>query len=207
MSGLLGSQESKPVSDYHPSPQYRLCETGPDLLTSVIENERARRLAMEKCTKLETELENLADSHPMHEDGVPPMIDYLERFFLLLKEEMEMVTHLSNLLKERIENPEIYIAIERLSDSEFNRACASLKQDSNRQIRKELAQNSQDHDDYFYSSGWQLESSKVDCMNDKLSQSPPSYDMAAKVRKASDIAPAKSLRSFRKKFWKYLARA
>jgi hypothetical protein len=46
MFELLGSQELKPVSDCHPSPQYHLCEPSPDVLTSVIENERTRRLAL-----------------------------------------------------------------------------------------------------------------------------------------------------------------
>ncbi|OQE84750.1 hypothetical protein PENNAL_c0026G07459 [Penicillium nalgiovense] len=206
MSELLGSQELKPVSDCHPSPQYHLCEPSPDVLASVIENERTLRLALEQGTKIETELGNLTENHPMHDDDLPLMIDFLEKLSVLLKEEMQLVNKLSNVLKERIETPEIYIALERLSDSEFNRAYASLKQNPNRQMRRELAQKSQDRDDYFGSSGRLLESSKVDNMNDKLGQSPPSYDMAASVRKASDSAPAKSPRSFWKKLWKYLAR-
>jgi hypothetical protein len=115
---------------------------------------------------------------------------------------MQLVAKLSNVLKERKENPEIYIAMERLSDSEFNRAYASLKQNPNRQMRRELTQNSQDRDDYFCSSRRSLDASKVDGINDKLGQSPPSYDIAASVRKASDSAPAKPPRSFWKKFWK-----
>ncbi|KAJ5195671.1 hypothetical protein N7449_006150 [Penicillium cf. viridicatum] len=139
MSELLGSQELKPVSDCHPSPQDHLCEPSPDILTSVIENERTRRLALQQSTRIETELGNLAENHPMHDDDLPLMIDFLEKFFLLLKEEIQFVNTLSNVLKEHIENPEIYIAMERLSDSEFNRAYASLKQNPNRQMRRELA--------------------------------------------------------------------
>ncbi|CAG7948688.1 unnamed protein product [Penicillium nalgiovense] len=206
MSELLGSQELKRVSDCHPSPQYHLCEPNPDVLTSVIENERTLRLALEQGTKIETELGNLTENHPMHDDDLPLMIDFLEKLSVLLKEEMQLVNKLSNVLKERIETPEIYIALERLSDSEFNRAYASLKQNPNHKMRRELAQNSQDRDNYFCSSGRLLESSKVDNMNDKLGQSPPSYDMAASVRKASDSAPAKPPRSIWKKPWKYLAR-
>ncbi|KGO68206.1 hypothetical protein PITC_038730 [Penicillium italicum] len=206
MPELLGRQDLKPVSDCHPSPQYHLCERSPDLLISVIKNERTRRLALEQCTKLETEFGDLAENHPMHnDDDASVMIDFLEKVSVLLKEEVQLVTKLSNVLKERIENPEVYIAMERLSDSEFNRAYASLKQNPNRQMRRGLAQNSQDRDDYFFSSGQLFESSKVDNMNDKLGQSPPSYDMAASVRKASDSAPAKPPRSFWKKFWKCLA--
>ncbi|KAJ9480623.1 hypothetical protein VN97_g12924 [Penicillium thymicola] len=208
MSKLLGSQELKPVSDCHPSSQCHLCEPSPDVLTSVIENERTLRLALEQITKLETELGNLAENHPMHDDNDASllMIDYLEKLFLLLEEEMQLVKKISNVLKERMENPEIYIAMERLSDSEFDRVYASLKHNPNRQMQRELAQNSQDRDDYFFSSERLLESSKVNNMNDKLGQSPPSYDMAANVPKASDVTPAKPPRSFWKKFWKYLAR-
>ncbi|KAJ5545238.1 hypothetical protein N7535_006379 [Penicillium sp. DV-2018c] len=202
MSELLGSQESKPVSDCHPSPQCHLCEPSPDVLTSVMENERTWRLAEEQCEELVSELENFAKNHPNDDDDVPLMIDHLEEFSSLLKEQMRLVTEFSNVLKERLETPEIYIAMERLSDDEFNRAYASLKQKPNRQMRRELAQNSQDRDDYFCSCGRSLESSKVKNMNDKLGQSPPSYNMAAGVQKASDGAIAKPPRSFGKKFWK-----
>ena len=206
MFKILETQEVKPVSDCHPSPQYQLSEPSPDVLTSVIENERQRRLAMQQCTKLGTELEDLTENHHMHDDDVLLTIDYLEKLSPLLKETMQWSAKLSIILKERIENPEIYIAMRRLSDSEFDRAYASLKQNPNRQMRRELAQSSQARDDYFCSSGQLLESSKVDNMSDKLGQSPPSYDMAASVWKASESAPAKPPRSSWKKFWKFSAR-
>ncbi|KAJ5436235.1 hypothetical protein N7445_007120 [Penicillium cf. griseofulvum] len=200
---LIGSQELKPVSDCHPSPQYHLCEPSSDILTSVIENERTRRLALQQLTKIEAELGNLTENLPMNDDDLPLVIKFLEKLFRLLNEQAQVVTELSNALKERIESPEVYIAMERLSVSEFNRAYASLKQNPNRQMRRELAQNSQDRDNYFCSSGRLLESStKMDNINDKPSQSPPSYDMVASVRKASDSAPVKPPRSVWKKFWK-----
>ena len=205
MSELLGSQELKLVSDCHPSPQYHLCEPDPDMLTSVIENERTRRLVLQQLDKLETEFDDLTESHPMHDNDsdIPLRIDYLEKLSLILKEQIQLVEKSIKAQKERIENPEIYIAMGRLSDSEFNRAYASLQQNPNHQIRKELAQNSQDCD---CSSKRLLESSKVDNMNDKLGSSPPPYDIAASVRKASDSAPLKPPRSFWKKFWKCSAR-
>ncbi|KAJ5407476.1 hypothetical protein N7465_008760 [Penicillium sp. CMV-2018d] len=178
------------------------------MLTSVIENERTRRLVRRQCKKLETELDDPTESHPMHDNDsdIPLRIDYLEKLSLILKEHIQLVEKSIKAQKERIENPEIYIAIGRLSDSEFNRAYASLKQNPNRQIRKELAQNSQDCDDYVCSSKRLLESPKVDNMNDKLGSSPPSYDIVASVRKASDSALLKPPRSFWKKFWKCSAR-
>lgn len=208
MSELLGSQELKPVSDCHLSPQYHLCEPNPDMLTSVIENERTRRLVLQQCEKMETELDDLIENHPMHDDDKDIMlkIDYLEKLSLFPKEQIQLTGKLIKALKERTENPEIYIAMERLSDSEFNRAYASLKQNPNRQIRKELAQNSQDCDNYFCSSKRLVESLEVDSMHDKLGPSPPSYNTAAIVRKASDSALSKPPRSFWKKFWKCSAR-
>ncbi|KAJ5192638.1 hypothetical protein N7449_008780 [Penicillium cf. viridicatum] len=208
MSELLGSQELKPVSDCHLSPQYHLCEPNPDMLTSVIENERTRRLVLQQCENIETELDDLIENHPMHDDDkdIVLRIDYLEKLSLFLKEEIQLIGKSIKALKERIENPEIYIAMGRLSDIEFNRAYASLKQNPNRQIRKQLAQNSQDCDDYFCSSKRLLDSLKVDNMNDKLGPSPPSYNTAASVRKASYGAPSKPPQSFWKKFWKCSAR-
>ncbi|KAJ5970802.1 uncharacterized protein N7479_000720 [Penicillium vulpinum] len=202
MSELLGSRELKPVSECHHSPQCHLCEPNPYILTSVIENERARRLAAQQFAKMETEFDNLSENAPAYDDGGSLMIDFLDRFFLALEEEIKLVTKLSNVLKERTENPEIYIAIGRLSEIEFNRAYTSLKQNPNRQLRRELAQNSQDCDNCFCSSGRLLGSLKVDHINNKPGQSPPSYDIAASVRKASDSAPAKPHRSFWKKFWR-----
>ncbi|KAJ5535451.1 hypothetical protein N7527_001705 [Penicillium freii] len=205
MSELLGSQELKLVSDCHPSPQYHLCEPDPDMLTSVIENERTRRLVLQQLDKLETELDDLTESHPIHDNDSDILlkIDYLEKLSLILKEEIQLVGKSIKALKERTENSEIYIAMGRLSDSEFNRAYASLQQNPHHQIRKELAQNSLDCD---CSSKRLLESSKVDNMNDKLGSSPPSYDIAASVRKVSDSAPLKPPRSFWKKFWECSAR-
>lgn len=208
MSELLRSQELKPVSDCHLPPQCHLCEPNPDMLISVIENEHTRRLVLQQCEKLETDLDNLTENHPVYEDdkNIVLRIDYLEQLSLFLKEETQLIGKLIKALKERVENPEIYIAMERLSDSEFNRVYASLKQNPNRQIRKELAQNSQDCDNYFCSSKRLLESLKVDNMNNKLGPSPPSYNTATSVRKASDSAPSKPSQSFWKKFWKCLAR-
>ncbi|KAF3021382.1 hypothetical protein E8E15_009330 [Penicillium rubens] len=206
MSELLGSQDSKPVSDCHPSPKYHLCEPSPDVLTSIIENQRAFRLATKRMTEIEIISEDFCENHPAHDSDIQIKIDRLEKLSPLLEELMHLCTKLTNLLKERLENPEIHIAIGKLSDSELNRAYASLKQNPNRQMRRELAQNSQDRDDCFCSSGRLLESSKVDNMNDKLGQSPPSYDMAASVRKASDSATSKPARRFWKKFWRCLAR-
>jgi hypothetical protein len=204
MSELLGSQDSKPVPDCHPSPQYHLCEPSPDVLTSIIENERAFRLAIKRMTEIETISEDFSENRPAGDCDIQIRIDYLEQSSLLLEEMMQLCTKVKNLLKERLENREIYIAIGGLSDSELNRAYASLKQNPNRQMRRELAQNSQDRDDCFCSS--LPESSKVDNMNDKLCQSPPSYDMATSVRKASDSATSKPPRRFLKKFWRCLAR-
>ncbi|CAI7636329.1 unnamed protein product [Penicillium discolor] len=154
MSELLGSQELKPVSDCHLSPQYHLCEPNPDMLTSVIENERTRRLVLQQCEKMETELDDLIENHPMHDNDKDIMlkIDYLEKLSLFPKEQIQLTGKLIRALKE------------------------------------------------LSSTGL------VDNMNDKLGPSPPSYNTAASVRKASDGALSKPPRGFWKKFWKCSAR-
>ncbi|OQE44213.1 hypothetical protein PENCOP_c002G08570 [Penicillium coprophilum] len=168
------------------------------MLTSVIENERTRRSVLQQCEKIKTELDDLMENHPMYDDDKDIMlkIDYLVKLSLFLEEEIQLIGTSIKALKERIETPEIYIALGSLSDSEFNRAYASLKQNPNRQIRNELDQSSQNCDDYFCSSKRLLES----FMNNKVGPSPPSYNTAASVRKASDSAPSRPPRSFWKKF-------
>ncbi|KAJ5285279.1 hypothetical protein N7524_000585 [Penicillium chrysogenum] len=111
MSELLGSQDSKPVPDCHPSPQYHLCEPSPDVLTSIIENERAFRLAIKRMTEIETISEDFSENRPAGDCDIQIRIDYLEQSSLLLEEMMQLCTKVKNLLKERLENREIYIAI------------------------------------------------------------------------------------------------
>lgn len=56
-------------------------------------------------------------------------------------------TEMAKVYQERTDkNPELYTAISRLSDSEFDRAYTSLNRDSNRQIRNDLAQENTDGD-------------------------------------------------------------
>ncbi|KAJ5274790.1 hypothetical protein N7497_005396 [Penicillium chrysogenum] len=117
MSELLGSQDSKPVPDCHPSPQYHLCEPSPDVLTSIIENERAFRLAIKRMTEIETISEDFSENRPAGDCDIQIRIDYLEQSSLLLEEMMQLCTKVKNLLKERLENREIYIAIGGLSDT------------------------------------------------------------------------------------------
>lgn len=96
--------------------------------------------------------------------------------------------------------------MQRLSNSEFNRAYASLKRNPNSQVGVKLAQDSQDYDDSFLSSvlSEQLyeSSEEEDDMDDKVGQSLPSYEAVAKIQKATGSAPAKP-RSFWKKLWRF----
>lgn len=80
MSELLGSHELKSVSDCHPSLQSHLCEPSPDVLTSIIGNEYTLRLTLQQGTKLETELENLAENYPIHDDDAPLIIQRIGTF-------------------------------------------------------------------------------------------------------------------------------
>lgn len=217
MSEPLESQELKPVSDCHPSPQYHVCEPSPNILISVIENERAARLAVEQNMEITTRVDNFIENLPMryrdynygeaenntNNNNYLQDIEFFDNFSLLVTEWIECMTEISNILKERLDHPEIYIAMGRLSDSEFNRAYASLKESSNHQTQRELAQDSHSRGDYSCSSGRLLESSKVDNSDDKLGQSPPSYDTATHVWRPQDSTPARCSRRFWKKLWKH----
>lgn len=83
MSELLdGSQGSKPIPDCHdPSPAYDL-GSSPDLLTSVMENERTRRLILQQLDKIDAESETLLKNHPINNRKLDYMelIEFMEWF-------------------------------------------------------------------------------------------------------------------------------
>jgi hypothetical protein len=170
-------------------------------------------------------------------DKTPTETDYLllAEFNLelgqLFTEGIQITTKLANIYKERtVENTDLYTAMSRLSDSEFNRTKASFRRDPNQQMRYELAQDHNGGDDsYDRDCGYnyqrslrakQMEgtgdcscdsprpcdrffelSAKVDKINDKLGQGLQSNDMVD-VSKTTDDALAKPPRSF----WKRILR-
>ncbi|CRL23389.1 unnamed protein product [Penicillium camemberti] len=217
---LFKSQESKTGPDYDDRPpQYDLCQLSQDVLTSVIENEHTRRILLQRLDDLGTEFLNLSENKPTE-------TDYLLLAELLLDmgrsytEAMQVATQLGNIYKERtVRNTELYIAMSRLTASEFNQTYASLRRNPNRQMRHELAHDHKDRGDFYgrdcgSNSRRSLDtkqiegagspcscdrffepSAKVDKINDQLSQSLQSHD-----------TPAKPRRSFWKRTFKHLAR-
>lgn len=236
MSELFSEiQESKTVPYCHDRPpQYDSSQPSQDVLTSVIENEHTRRMLAQRLDNFGTGCLNLADTTPTE-------TDYLQRAELLLKmsqlytEGMQVATELADVYKERsIQNTELYTAMSRLTDSEFNRTYASLRRDPNPQVQHKLAQDHKnrgdcDERDCGYNSQCSLGtkqieaagdctcdspcswdrffelSAKVDMINDKLGQSLQCHD-TANISKTTHDAPAKPPRGFWKRISKHSAR-
>ncbi|KAJ5681711.1 uncharacterized protein N7477_001651 [Penicillium maclennaniae] len=230
------SQEPETVPYCHDCPpQYELCQPSQDVLTSVIENEHARRTLLKRINCLATEfLDNFEKKNPTDTDYA-----LLMELFLNMNRSYTEITQmgreLANVYKERIgQNTELYTALTRLTVSEFERTYASLRRDPNRQIRHELAQDHKDCGNcYDRSCGYisqrslgtkQMEkngdstcdspcsydnffelSAKIDEINDKLCQSTQSKDTAS-VSKTTDDAPAKPPRSFWRTIFKHSVR-
>ncbi|KAJ5478446.1 hypothetical protein N7530_003955 [Penicillium desertorum] len=228
MSEPFESQQSKtvPYCNDRP-PQYDPCQPSQDVLTSVIENEHTRRILGQRLKELERKLLNLSERNPIETDDLQDANFYLE-LGQLCTEGVQISTELANVYKERtIRNTELYTAMFRLTDSEFNRTYVSLGRDANQQMRHQLAQNHEDRGDCYRDCGYnsqrsvkkQIEgagdctcdspcsrdrffelSAKVDKINDKLGQSLQSHS------KATHDAPAKPPRSFWKRILKHSAR-
>jgi len=174
------------------TPQCDLCQPSQDILTSVIENEHACRILHQRLEDLFTELGDLADKNPTatETDYLVKSEEHLEMGRICIKL-AEAVTELANIYKERtVQNTELYVAMSRFTEGEFNRTHASSRRNPNRQMRHELAQACKD------SGG---------CYADKLGQNLRSHD-TANVSKTDD-APAKPHTSFWKRILKYFARS
>ncbi|KAK4861624.1 hypothetical protein LT330_003659 [Penicillium expansum] len=227
------SQESKTVSYCHDCPpQYDYCQPSQDVLTSVIENEHTRRILCQRLGNMATELLDLGEKKLTDETDYLMITEYLLEMGRLYTEGMQISTELANVYKERtVRNVELYTAMSRLTDSEFNRTYASLKRDPSRQVRHELAQDHKGHADCYdrdcghnsqrslgtkqmegardctcdfpCSDGRLFElSQKLEKINDKLGQSLQSHD-TANVSKTTHNAPTKPPRSFLKRILKH----
>lgn len=232
---LSEGQESDTVSCHDRPPQYDSCEQSKDLLTSVIENEHSCRRLFQQLNNLEAESEDLAAKIPNNNSSYLTVIKYLLELVRLSKDFTQTATELANAFKERaIQNTDLYIAMSRLSDSEFDRTYTSLKRDVTRNIRHELAQDHKDRGDGYqggcgyndqpslgtkkteragnyacdppssYGSLFEV-SAKVDNINDQLGQSLQSHNTAT-VLKRSDSAPLKPPRGFWRKIWSLSSR-
>ncbi|KAJ5800540.1 uncharacterized protein N7518_002608 [Penicillium psychrosexuale] len=228
MSDLsLQGQELKKVPYHDHPPQYDSYQ--PDLLTSVIENEYNVKILIERLGKLYKELTFFADNIP-DQPSHPQTAELSLGMARLFTEGTAIGTELANLYKERTDqNTELYIAISRLTRSEFDRAYASLRRDPNRQMRDKLAQDPNNPGDFIdtdhgYNSQRsrqtkQVEgagnctvddrffelSAKGDKPNDKLGQSLGSHDMV-NVSSTTNDAPAQPPTSFWRRILNGLAR-
>ncbi|KXG48147.1 uncharacterized protein PGRI_020170 [Penicillium griseofulvum] len=227
-------QESKTVPYYHDRPpQYDSCQSSQDVLTTVIENERTCRILIQRLNSLGTEMADVAENSDKPTDS-----DHLLRAELLLEmsrlfaEGSHISRELADIYKERPgPNSELYVAMSRLTFSEFDRTYASLRRNANRQIQDELGQDHTDRTDcseseFEYNSQCTSEmneregtgdlthdppcscdrflelSAKVDEIHDKLGQSLQSHE-TANVSETIHDTPAKRPRSFWRRIMKH----
>lgn len=129
----LEGQESKKVPYCHDHPpQYDSCQPSPDLLTSVIENEHDVRMLAQRLDILCNEFYSFAKNTPSQTD-YPRIAEFCLEISRLFAEGVPIGTELANLFKECTDpNTELYIAMSRLTQSEFDRTYASLRRDPNR---------------------------------------------------------------------------
>ncbi|KAJ5159557.1 uncharacterized protein N7482_006561 [Penicillium canariense] len=228
-------QESKTVPSCHDRPpQYDSGQPSQDLLTSLIENEHARRTLTQQGIHITDKFDNWADEidkKPTHTDCL-----FVAELFLEIGQLFTELGHIStetaNLYKERaVQNTKLYTTMGRLTDSEFDQMYASLKRDPSRQMRHKLAQDRCDCYDrdcgsnsQRYSGSKQIDGTgdstfdspcshdqffellaKVDKINDKLGQNLQSHD-TVNVSKTTDDAAAKPHWNFWKRIMRRSAR-
>jgi hypothetical protein len=123
---LFESQESKTGPDCDDCPsQYDSCQPSQDILTSVIENERTRRILLQGLDNLGPELLNLPEKKPTDTDYLL-LEELFQEMGRLFTEAAQMATELADIYKERIVgNTELYTAMLRLTVSEFDQIYAS----------------------------------------------------------------------------------
>ncbi|CAG7943063.1 unnamed protein product [Penicillium nalgiovense] len=199
MSEPFESQASKtvPYCDDRP-PQYDPCQPNQDVLTSVVENEHTRRVLIQRLEELDRKILSLSERNPIE-------IDYFQavNFFLelgqLCTEGVQISTESANIHKERtIQNTELYTAMSRLTDTEFNRTYASLGRDSNRLMRHELDQDHEDRGNCYRDCGNDSQRSLVkkqiegveDCTCDSPCSRDRFFELSAKMDKINDNSSA-----------------
>lgn len=174
------SQESKTAPDCHERPpQYNSCQPSQDILGSVIENEHAFRVLKPRILEFDDPIEILEAA----ETNYLGQADAFLEFSAFLEKGLHLCTDLSKVLRERaVQNTELYTAMSRLTESEFNRTYASFKRGISQQlVQHEPARGGNDpgqqypHGDDVRGSSSSCDkfselSAKVDMINDKLEQ-------------------------------------
>ena len=177
-------------------PQYDSSNLAQDLLTSIIENEHTFRRLLQRGRELEAEQANLFEEIESKKPMQIPLYDCgaesFHRMGQIHAEMAQVCAGMENVVKERAaHNTDLYTALDKLTDTEFNRTYDSLKQDPNRQMRHGLAQ------DYKYNgecqdrhsvcnSKYSSTTKPVERANDYISDSPCFYDRLAELSSTVD---------------------
>lgn len=128
-------KESKTLRSYHDQPpQYDSDQPSQDILICVIENEHTYRTLLQRLDDLEEEwLEFTNYMSKVADCNYLLASEKILELAGVFKEMAQVVTELANICKERTTQiTELYIAMSRLTDSEFNRTYDSLKRDPKR---------------------------------------------------------------------------
>lgn len=198
-----------------------------------MKNENTRRLLVQRLERLSTEILKMAERMP-DPFNYPLMQEVFLEMGRFYTEGIQVSSELANVYQERTAQiTDLYIAMSRLTNSEFIRTYASSRRDPNPQERHELAQyhnardNRYDGDcgkasecsvetkqkeragDYMCDSPCSCErfselSAHTDETDEKLDQSLASHDTA--TISVTDDATAKLPKSLRRKILKPLSR-
>ncbi|KAJ5359601.1 uncharacterized protein N7496_012014 [Penicillium cataractarum] len=238
MSDLsLEGQESKEVLCNHDQPPH-YCPSQPsqDLLTFIIETEHTGRILLQRLLHINNEVEKLLEKQPRDESSSLVKAKWSRELGSKCIESGQISIDLADVFETRAgENSGLYIALSKLTESEFNQTYASLKRDNaNRQIQHTPAGDNQNgincherdsgnhhqsalmtshrgrardyNNDSLSSSGRFLDlSARVDQINEKLDKSLLSHDKAD-ISKRTGYATAKSPRRLWKRILKHQAR-
>ncbi|KAF3388613.1 hypothetical protein F1880_003309 [Penicillium rolfsii] len=137
MSGIsVDGQESKAVPCYHDQlPQYCSNQSRQDMLASIIEAEHIRRTLEQRSEGLSVETEDLIKREPTDDSSRLASVKWLQKCGQNFKDIGQMTIEAANILEKRAgENGGIYIALSKLTESEFNQTHSSLKRSANQQL-------------------------------------------------------------------------
>ncbi|KAJ5369726.1 uncharacterized protein N7496_005818 [Penicillium cataractarum] len=144
MSGLstqsLGSQAAPGYHD--PPPPYYSAQPSQDTLAWIMENEHTRRVLLQRLDDMDEEFDIFcAEQRPTGVDYLQ-VAERCQEGGRILIEQGLIATDLAKVMRERANREwnDLYIALSKLTDSEFNQTYASFKQDPNQQIQHAVSE-------------------------------------------------------------------
>lgn len=132
----VDGQESKAVPCYHDQlPQYSSKQPSQDMLASIIETEHTRRILEQRIEDFSEETEDLIKRAPTDESSRLASAKWLQKCGQKFKDLGQIIIEAADILEKWAgENGGIYIALSKLTESEFNQTYSSLKRYANQQL-------------------------------------------------------------------------